>query len=383
MFAHVHIQNLRQYPDRQVTLKGWVRGKEKAGDSWVIELRDGTGTVKCVCTPGVISPEGLTLAGNLTPESSVTVTGQTASDGGKSYHGMEVRVTALGLVGPAAPLVPGGGPVERKHLWFRSPEGQATLRVRNAAQKAVRDYFDWSGFTLVDAPVLVPPRRWGKGNAPKVEKPDAELSRSAELFVNVAAFAVGKAYSFGPVFGHPKDPQPESWSIETAVAFAELDDAMTLAEDFLSYLVHRLAAEQADDLRTLKRNPVPLNFVKKPFPRLEGEEAEKTIRARAHDRPVLSAAVPARDELWSVRRDSAKAGSLRAFEIVAPEGYGVIGSGSERETDPVTVEKRLKAAGLKSEPFTDWLETLRYGAAPVAGFSVNLERFLCWLTASG
>ncbi len=382
MFTHVHIQNLKQYPDRQVTIKGWVAGKTAVGGAFYLDVRDGTGTVRCVVAPNIFTPEHWTLVEKLSQESSVTVTGKTGADDSK---GMEIRVSALEIHWMAPPLPQTINAKENRHLWMRTPEGQATLRIRNAAQKAISDYFDWSGFTRVDSPVLVGKSQWGKGGALKLDKPDFELARSPEYFLRSAAMALGKVYASGPVFGAfgvpgSKAVEYESWSIDAEIAFVDLDDVMLVAEDFLSYLVHRLSTEQAAELRTLSRNPVPLNFVKKPFPRHTPAEANDIIARRAHDRPLFIHRLDSARAPWSTRRDPKDPKVALAFGIVAPEGFGVIGAGAEREPDPKVLEKQIKAAGLKPEPFRDYLEAGRYGAAPLAGFSLDLGKFLGWLT---
>ncbi len=359
MFTHVYIQNIRQYPGRQVTLKGWAAAKQPAGEAMFLDLRDGTGTIRCILSKKELPADQWAAAERLTPESSVKITGKAVDDGGRSPHGHEIRVTALELIAGAPPVPAQGNP----RLWMRTPEGRAALRLRHAAHKAVVDYFDWSGFAHVDGP-----------------EPLA-----------AAAFALGKVYRTGA----PED-RPAERFIETAVAFIGLDEAMGVTEDFLSYLVHRLSTEQADDLRTLKRNPVPLNFVKTPFPRLEHAEAaalaaKEGVKAKAgealppealavlsrkHERPVLVHRPPAAGApaLARTLKDSAL-----TFTILAPEGYGAIGTGSEHETDPAGLERRLKSSGLTPEQAASLLETCRHGAAPVSGFRIGLEAFLAWL----
>jgi len=359
MFTHVYIQNIRQYPGRQVTLKGWVVSAQPVGEALFLELRDGTGTIRCILTKKELPADQWAAAERLTPESSVKITGKAVDDGGRSASGHEIRAQALELIAEAPPIPASGNP----RLWTRTPEGRAALRLRNAAHKAVTDYFDWTGFAHVD------------GTEP----------------LAAAAFALGKVYRTGAPAGCPQES-----GIETAAAFIGLDEAMAVAEDFVSYLVHRLSTEQADDLRTLRRNPVPLNFVKTPFPRLEHGEAAAlaakegakakageplppdalAVLSRKHERPVLvhrppPAGAPA---LARTLKDAAL-----TFTILAPEGYGTIGSGLEHETDPAGLERRLKSSGLSPEQAAVLLEACRHGAAPVAGFRIGLESFLAWL----
>ncbi|MCW5829067.1 MAG: hypothetical protein KIT79_07100 [Deltaproteobacteria bacterium] len=357
MFSHVHIQNLRQYPGRVVTLKGWVVSAVPAGEGgMLLTVRDGTGQVRCIVSSRDIPPDQWDAARNLTPESSLAVTGKVL-DGAA---GQELKVTGIGLYQAAPPLVASPSPEAHWHLWARTPEGQALLRIRNAAGKDIRDYFDWNGYVQVEMAERTVARGFGPGAACRLD---------------AAAPALGKVFSIAPVQRDSGGGPAAGWDVEARIAFAGIEDAMNVAEDFLSYLVHRLATEQADDLRTLGRNPVPLNFVKAPFPRPAHDDPPSPA---APERPVFLNRPPALPADALVRRDAQ--GRALSFDIFAPEGFGWIGAGAEYETGLETLSRQLRESG---GPVPDWyLDLSRYGAAPRAGFAVSLDLFLRWFAGS-
>jgi asparaginyl-tRNA synthetase len=279
------------------------------------------------------------------------------------------------------------------------------MRVRSSVVRACRDYFDSRGFTLLDAPIFTPSACEGTTTLFAVDYfgQPAYLTQSGQLYMEAGAMAFGKVYCFGPTFRAEKSKTrrhlTEFWMIEPEVAFADLDDDMALAEDFLVEVVGRVVEERRAELVALERDLVPLEHVQKPFPRLRYEEAiallteagkpvpfgddfggdEETVLSERFDRPVLVHRYPVACKAFYMKVDPADPRLALCVDVLAPEGYGEIIGGGQREDDLAALEERIRAHGLPLESFGWFLDLRRYGSVPHAGFGMGIERMVAWL----
>jgi asparaginyl-tRNA synthetase len=324
--------------------------------------------------------------------------------------------------------------MEHRHLWLRSSRQHRIIRIRHTLIRAVRDYFDRRGFVLIDAPVFTPNAVEGTSNLFEVGYFDrsAYLTQSGQLYMEAGAMAHGKVYCFGPTFRAEKSKTrrhlTEFWMVEPEVAFMDLDGAMDLAEDFLVEIVGRVVEAHAEDLEALGRDVDALRRVQKPFPRLthrdavdrinaaiddgtadrtsagaastEGieEEAdapvteakrarydddfggdEETILSRTFDRPVMVHRYPQQVKAFYMKRDPEDDSRALGVDVLAPEGYGEIIGGGQREDDLATLERRIDEHRLPQEVFTWFKDLRRYGTVPHAGFGMGIERAVAWI----
>jgi len=408
--ARVYIEDIHRHEGEEVTLQGWLYNKRSSGKLHFLQVRDGTGTIQCVVFKGDVTPEEFAAADHLPQESSLAVTGTVRVDA-RAPLGFELNVKRLEVVGRAAeyPITPKEHGVafllDHRHLWLRSARQHALLRVRAEIVRACREYFDGRGFTLVDAPIFTPNACEGTTTLFETDYFDdkAYLTQSGQLYVEAAAMAFGKVYCFGPTFRAEKSKTrrhlTEFWMVEPEVAFLDLAGDMDLAEDFVEHVVQRVLRNRRAELEHLERPLAPLERVRKPFPRISYGEAvemlrqkglavewggdfgaeDETVLSNAFDRPVLVHRYPAECKAFYMKADPADPRVALCVDMLAPEGYGEIIGGGQREDDLATLEAKIAQHGLPRAPFEWYLDLRRYGSVPHAGFGMGIERMVAWV----
>lgn len=393
-----------------VTLPGWVYNKRSSGKIRFVLLRDGTGVIQCVFLKGEVSDTAFELADSIPQESSVLVTGTVRRDD-RAPGGYEISATDLTLLHAAEPypITPKEHGVDfllkHRHLWIRSPRQAAILRVRSEIIKACRDFMEANGFILADTPILTPAACEGTTTLFAVDYYGEQvyLTQSGQLYNEALAAAVGKTYCFGPTFRAEKSKTrrhlTEFWMLEPEMAFCDLDGAMELAEDLVCYLVNRVLQCRRAELQLLERNLSVLEAVKKPFPRITYAQAvdllqkqgknvtfgddfggdEETVIGQCFDRPVLIHRYPAANKAFYMKRDPDDPRLALAVDMIAPEGFGEIVGGGQREDNLNELERRLEEYRLPREAFEWYLDIRRYGSFPHAGFGLGIERTVAWL----
>ncbi len=406
----VYIEDIAKHAGEQVTLSGWVYKKTGKGKLQFIMLRDGTGIIQAVVFAGNVSEETFEACQHLTQESSLEVTG-TVTEDARAKGGYELQVSDVNIVDIAEeyPISPKEHGIEflmdHRHLWLRSSKQHAVLKIRHEIIKAARQYFDDRGFTLVDAPIFTPSACEGTTNLFETNYFDtkAYLTQSGQLYMEAAAMAFGKVYCFGPTFRAEKSKTrrhlTEFWMIEPEVAFCDLNQDMELAEGMLEFIVGKVLENRMQELEVLERDVSKLENIKAPFPRITYDEAarilkdadadfvfgddfggaDETIIAQNFDKPVMITHYPANIKAFYMKRDPERADRALCVDVLAPEGYGEIIGGGQREDDYETLLARLKEHDLPQEAFEWYLDVRRYGSVPHAGFGLGIERTVAWI----
>jgi asparaginyl-tRNA synthetase len=407
----LYISNLSEHVGEVVSVKGWLYNKRSSGKIKFIILRDGTGYLQCVYFKGNVTPEIFELADSIGQESAIEVTGTVKAEP-RSPGGYELDATGLTILHETHdyPITPKEHGVEflmdKRHLWLRSSRQVAIMKIRHRIIKAVRDFFDDRGFTLLDSPILTPSACEGTSTLFSTDYFDlgkAYLTQSGQLYAEAGALALGKVYTFGPTFRAEKSKTrrhlTEFWMVEPEVAFADLDDDMDLAEEFLEYIVQSVMKDRAEELKVLERDLTPLQKVVRPFPRISYDEAvnilhaegvefewgndfgaaDETIISGKYDRPVMVHRYPSEVKAFYMKRDPENPKVALAVDVLAPEGYGEIIGGSQREDDLDVLIGRIKAHELPMEDFEWYLDLRRYGSVPHAGFGLGIERTVAWI----
>jgi asparaginyl-tRNA synthetase len=411
----IYIEDIAAHEGQTVTLQGWLYNKRSSGKLHFLQLRDGTSTIQCVVFKGDVSPEVFEAADKVTQESSIQVTGVVKEDK-RSPLGFELGVTDFKVLGDAVeyPISPKEHGVaflmDHRHLWLRSSRQHAIIRIRAEIIRAVRNYFDENGFTLVDAPIFTPNACEGTSNLFETDYFDdkAYLTQSGQLYMEAAAAAFGKAYCFGPTFRAEKSKTrrhlTEFWMVEPEVAFMDLYEDMDLAEDFVCYIVQQVLKNRRAELELLERDISKLEAIKKPFPRITYDEAielirkhgpeeehknfpwgedfggdEETIISQQFDRPVFIHHYPTEIKAFYMKPDPANPKYALNVDMIAPEGYGEVIGGGQREDDLDVLISKIKAHNLPMEAFEWYLDVRKYGSFPHAGFGLGIERTVSWL----
>jgi len=407
----IYIKDLSQYVGKEVTLKGWLYNKRSGGKVKFLILRDGTGLLQCVLFKGNVDEKTFELANELTQESSLEITGKVKEEP-RAVGGYELDATNFKIISLAKdyPITPKEHGIEflidNRHLWLRSKRQVSIMRIRHRIIKAIRDFFDERGFVLFDPPIITPNACEGTSTLFETEYFDlgkAYLTQSGQLYAEAGALALGKVYTFGPTFRAEKSKTrrhlTEFWMVEPEMAFYDLDDDMDLAEEFLEYIVQTVIKERAEDLKILERDTSSLEKVKRPFPRISYTEAvdilknngvdfewgndfggaDETIISNQFDRPVMVHRYPAKVKAFYMKRDPENSDLAMALDVLAPEGYGEIIGGSQREDNLDALLHRIKEHNLPQEFFEWYLDLRRYGSVPHAGFGLGVERTVSWI----
>ncbi|HLH75488.1 MAG TPA: asparagine--tRNA ligase [Candidatus Binataceae bacterium] len=409
--AWVYIEALGRHVGQEVTLKGWLHNRRSSGKIHFLQVRDGSGICQCVASRAEVGAEAFERADHLGQESALEITGTVRVDA-RAPGGFELSVRALKVLAAATdyPITPKEHGVafllDRRHLWLRSPRQQAILRIRAEIEAACRDFLQDRGFVLFDAPILTPSACEGTTNLFETDyfgERKAYLTQSGQLYAEAGAMALGRVYCFGPTFRAEKSKTrrhlTEFWMVEPEAAFFDLDDDMNLAEDFVAHLVARVLERRHAELVLLERDVSKLERVVKPFPRLSYDEAIERLRAKGlavnwgddlggdeetalseeFDRPVMVHRYPTQCKAFYMKQDPARPEVALCVDMLAPEGYGEIIGGGQREDDYATLRAKIEHHELPLEAFNWYLDLRRYGSVPHAGFGMGIERAVCWL----
>ncbi len=404
------VEKIAQFEGQEVLLQGWLAAKRSSGKIHFLQVRDGTGTIQCVMVKGNSDEEEFAAADRCPQESSIEVKGTVRKDA-RSPIGFEIEATSFRIVAEAEPY-----PIspkdhgtaflmEHRHLWLRSRRQHAILRIRATIVRAIRDYFDNNGFLLVDAPILTPAACEGTTTLFELDYfgEKAYLTQSGQLYNEATAAAFGKTYCFGPTFRAEKSKTRrhlmEFWMVEPEMAYADLEENMRVAEDFLVYVVGRVLEERQVELATLERDLAPLEAVKGPFPRVHYKDAvaklqelgsdivdgedfgadDETVLTKLYDRPIIVHHYPSAAKAFYMKPDPDDPKYCFSMDVLAPEGYGEVIGGGQREESKEVLEAAIEAHKLPKEAFEWYLDLRRYGSVPHSGFGLGVERTVAWI----
>ncbi|HHS13094.1 MAG TPA: asparagine--tRNA ligase [bacterium] len=407
---HVYIADAGSHEGQTVTVKGWLHNKRSSGRLWFLLVRDGTGMIQSVVSQKDVQEATFEAARTVNQESSVIMRGTVIADE-RAPGGYELQVEEMSVYQQAEeyPITPKEHGtaflMDHRHLWLRSSRQRAILKIRHEIIKACRDFFDSRGFTLVDTPIFTPAACEGTTTLFETEYfgQKAFLSQSGQLYSEAAIAALGKVYCFGPTFRAEKSKTrrhlTEFWMVEPEVAWADLDDNMDLAEAFVSYIVEKVLENRGEELKQLERDTRPLERVQPPFLRISYDEAadilkqegvsfelgndfgggDETVISGRFDRPVMVHRYPAAIKAFYMKRDPHDESRALGVDVLAPEGYGEIIGGGQREDDYETLRKRIDEHGLPQDAFQWYLDLRRYGSVPHSGFGLGIERTVAWI----
>ncbi len=394
-----------------VAVRAWTMTMRSSGKIAFVTLRDGTGYLQTVLSKKDVPDAAWDAFGRLTQETSVEVTGVVRADA-RAPGGVELQASDLKILGPSVnfPITPKEHGTaflfEHRHLWLRSRRQVAIARVRHEVSQAIRDFFYERDFTLVDTPILTGSIGEAAGHLFATQYFDlgtAYLAQTGQLYVEAAAAALGKVYCFGPTFRAEKSKTrrhlTEFWMVEPEVAWNDSDANMRLQEEFVSYIVARCLARRKPELVELERDTKPLERVQLPFPRISYSAAveklqslgsdmvwgrdlggdEETLLAQQFDRPVLVHDYPKQVKAFYMKENPADLRTVLNNDMLAPEGYGEIIGGSQREDDYDKLLSRIRAEGLPEDAYGWYLDLRKYGTFVHAGFGLGVERTVSWI----
>ena len=425
MKKRYYIANIADYVGQEVTIQGWLYNIRTSGKLMFPQLRDGTGFIQAVVSQKEVSEAVWEDFKKLTQESSVIVTGTVSKHPKKDEFELQVKELKIVQIAEPFPITPKDHGIEflmdHRHLWVRSPKQVAIIKIREEVIKACRDYMYDNSFVLFDSPIFTPNAAEGTTTLFSTDYFDlgkVYLAQTGQLYAEAGAMAFGKVYDFGPTFRAEKSKTRrhlnEFWMIEPEMAYYDIFDDMDLIEDFIEYIVVRVLKNRSKELAVLERDISKLVAIKKPFPRITYDEAVKIINEKnvplirkkedgteehilpfpwgedfgaQHeeavvgdgDKPVMVYNWPSEAKAFYMKRDPENPKIVRGVDVLAPEGYGEIVGGSEREDNLGLLTERIKEHNLPIDAFQWYLDLRRFGSVPHSGFGMGIERVVSWL----
>jgi len=407
----VTINELGDYDGQDVQLRGWVYNTRSIGKIWFLIFRDGTGLLQCVVAKDEATDESFAMEQTLNQEDSIIITGTVRKEP-RSAGGYELGIKDITIVNhvsedyPISPKEHGADfLMSNRHLWLRSKRQNAIMRIRHQVTKAIRDYFDNHNFTLIDSPIFTGNAVEGTTTLFEVDyfERSAYLTQSGQLYQEAGATAFGKTYCFGPTFRAEKSKTrrhlTEFWMVEPEMAYVDLDENMTWAENLVGFIVKKVLEHSQNELKLLDRDISKLESIIPPFPRITYDEAvnllkdsgsdfkygsdfgapDETLLSEKFDKPLMIHRWPAGIKAFYMKRDKDNQELALGVDMIAPEGYGEIIGGGQREDDLETLIKRIRHHDLPLEPFKWYLDLRKYGSVPHSGFGLGLERTVAWI----
>jgi len=409
--AAVQISGLRTHVGETVTVRGWVVTTRSSGKIAFVVVRDGSGTVQGVLSKKEVPGSTWAAFEALTQETSLALTGIVREEA-RSPGGYELAIQNVEVLGSSQdyPITPKEHGTtflfEHRHLWLRNRRQAAVARVRHEVVQGIRDFLYQRDFILVDTPILTGAIGEEAGNLFATQYFDlgnAYLAQTGQLYVEAAAAAHGKVYCFGPTFRAEKSKTrrhlTEFWMVEPEVAFNDSDANMRLQEEFVSYIVGRALDRRREELKELERDTAPLERVLPPFPRISYSDAvsrlntlgsdiswgsdlggdDETLLAKEFDRPVFVYNYPRQVKAFYMKENPDDPRTVLNNDCLAPEGYGEIIGGSQREDNYDKLLARIKEQGLDPEVYRWYLDLRKYGTFVHSGFGLGVERTVAWI----
>ena len=406
------ISEVRKYVGKEVTIGAWLANKRSSGKIAFLQLRDGTGFIQGVVVKAEVGEETFKKAKAITQETSLYVSGVVREDE-RSPFGYELTVSNIEIIHEAIdyPITPKEHGTEflmdHRHLWLRSKRQHSVMKIRNEVIRATYEFFNNNGFVKVDPPILT-------GSSPegttelfntKYFDEDAYLSQSGQLYMEAAAMALGKVFSFGPTFRAEKSKTRrhliEFWMIEPEMAFMDHEDSLKVQENYVSYIAQTVLKNCQLELTTLKRDTSKLEQITAPFPRITYDDAIKLLHekgfndiewgedfgaphetaiAESFEKPVFITHYPSKIKAFYMKPVPERPEVVLCADLIAPEGYGEIIGGSQRIDDLELLKQRYEEHDLTSDAYKWYLELRQYGSVPHSGFGLGLERTVAWLS---
>jgi asparaginyl-tRNA synthetase len=406
-----YIEDIGKYAGQKVTLKGWLYNKRSSGKIHFLLVRDGTGIIQSVMSKGEVPDAVFESFDKLTQESSLEVDGTVREDkrapGGYELTLTDVRIIQIAQDYPITPKEHGTDfLMDNRHLWLRSSRQQAIMKVRNEIIYAMRTFFYEKRFILIDTPILTGAIGETATTLFETQYFDlgkAYLAQTGQLYNEAAAMAFGRMYCFGPTFRAEKSKTrrhlTEFWMVEAEMAFYDNDDNMKLQEEFIEYVVQRVLDKSINELVSLERDLSKLEKIRAPFERMSYDEAidhlrkkgskiewgsdlggeDETILANIYEKPLFVYNYPRACKAFYMKPHPQRPEVVLCADLLAPEGYGEIVGGSQRDDDYDSLVRRIKEEKLPLDAYKWYLDLRKYGSVIHSGFGLGVERTVAWI----
>lgn len=407
----ISIKDSSKHVDQEVKMHVWLTDKRSSGKIIFLQLRDGTAFFQGVIRKNDVSEEVFEAAKSLRQEASFYITG-TVHEDKRSHFGYEIQISDLEIVSNNEGYPIGNKEhgvdflLDNRHLWLRSKRPFAIMQIRNTMFKATIDFFEKEGFIKFDAPIFMHSAPEGTTQLFHVEyfNNDAYLSQSGQLYGEAGAMAYGKIFTFGPTFRAEESKgrrhMTEFWMMEPEMAWMHQDESLDIQERYLAYMVKQVLENNEYELKILGRDPEKLRpTTEGNFTRLSYDDAIKMLQeagrdikwgddfgapdegyiSEQFDRPVFIVNYPTTIKPFYMRKNPDNPKEYLCADVIAPEGYGEIFGGSEREGNYQILKQQIEEAGLNLEDYQWYLDLRKFGGVPHSGFGMGFERTIAWI----
>ena len=408
--SKILIADIKDYLGQTVEINGWIYNLRSSGKIGFWQIRDGSGFIQAIISANDLGAEKWAEAEAATQETSVKLIG-TVSQHPKTQE-FELAVSDFEFYQVSAEWPIGNKDhgieflMDNRHLWLRAKRQWAIQRVRNTLILATYNYFKINNFTKIDAPILTPSAGENTTELFKVKYFDDEafLSQTGQLYIEAALPAHGRVFDFGPTFRAEKSKTrrhlTEFWMMDAEMAFCDLNGNLKIQEELVKFMIMEVLKNNREELAILERDITALeNAVNKPFYRLTHKEAvealqklgsdikededlggdDETTLTKEYDAPIFITNYPAKIKAFYMKRNADNQDLAECADLLAPEGYGEIIGGSQREENYETLKQRIIDFGLKVEDYDWYLDLRKYGSVPHGGFGFGLERIVTWV----
>ena len=407
----ISIKDSSKHVDQEVKMHVWLTDKRSSGKIIFLQLRDGTAFFQGVIRKNDVSEEVFEAAKSLRQEASFYITG-TVHEDKRSHFGYEIQISDLEIVSNNEGYPIGNKEhgvdflLDNRHLWLRSKRPFAIMQIRNTMFKATVDFFEKEGFIKFDAPIFMHSAPEGTTQLFHVEyfNNDAYLSQSGQLYGEAGAMAYGKIFTFGPTFRAEESKgrrhMTEFWMMEPEMAWMHQDESLDIQERYLAYMVKQVLENNEYELKILGRDPEKLRpTTEGSFTRLSYDDAIKMLQeagrdikwgddfgapdegyiSEQFDRPVFIVNYPTTIKPFYMKKNPDNPKEYLCADVIAPEGYGEIFGGSEREGNYKILKQQIEEAGLNLEDYQWYLDLRKFGGVPHSGFGMGFERTIAWI----
>lgn len=406
----VLIKDLKNHLGETVEINGWVSNLRSSGKIAFWQVRDGSGFAQAVLSSDNLNEEKWALVNSVTQESSVQISAEVTKHPKKEEYELQVSDLKIYQISEEWPIGNKDHGIDflmdNRHLWLRAKRQWAIQRVRNTLIQATYQYFGSHDFTKIDSPILTPNAGENTTDLFRVKYFDEEayLSQTGQLYLEAALPAHGRVYDFGPTFRAEKSKTrrhlTEFWMMDAEMAFVDLAGNLAIQEELIKALVSAVLEKNQEELAILERDTTILkNVVEKNFYRMSHAQAikelqelgsdikadedlgadDETLLTKKYDNPIFVTNYPAKLKAFYMSRNADNGELAECADLLAPEGYGEIIGGSQREEDYEALKQRVIDFGLKAEDYQWYLDLRKYGSVPHGGFGFGLERIVTWV----
>jgi asparaginyl-tRNA synthetase len=411
MKKNILLKNIRKHIDKDIIVTGWLFNKRSSGSIHFLQIRDGTGYIQATAVKNNLNKNDFQIIKSLNLESSLKINGLVKKEP-RSPTGYEIEIKKINIISDAESGYPIGKKkhgvdflLENRHLWLRSQRQQAILKIRNEIIKAILNYYEIQNFIKVDTPIITPNACEGTTTLFDIDyfgKP-AYLSQSGQLYLEAAIFSLRRVYDFAPVFRAEKSKTRrhliEFWMTNAEAAFLEHDESLRIQEEMIIHVINAVLKECQPELEILKRDIKPLLKIKSPFIQMTYNQAikelnrlgsnikigqdlgsdDETLLTKKYEKPIFIKFYPLKIKAFYMKQHDKYKNLAVCADLLAPEGYGEIIGGSQREDDYQKILKSINKHNLSVKDFNWYLDLRKFGSVPHSGFGLGLERVLAWV----